>query len=234
MAKSECSQKPRSKQSLGLIELLKADFHIHSKYSMDCSMPLEEIIKRCLDTGINCVAIADHGSIEGALELQKLAPFPVIIAEEILTPQGEVMGMFLKEGVPTGLPIEQAISRIKAQGALVCLPHPFDTFRGLKLDSKRLEELVAQIDIIEVFNARSPLPWCSTKAQALARKYGIPGIAGSDAHAADEIGNTYVEMPEFNGRNDFLQALRKGRISGHRSGFLVHFSSTWAKLKKSL
>ncbi len=200
---------------------------------MDCSTSPKEIISHCLETGVNCIAIADHDSVEGAIEVQSLAPFLVIVAEEILTPQGEVMGMFLKEGVPTGLPIEQAISRIKAQGALVCLPHPFDTFRGLRLNSKRLEELMKQIDIIEVFNARSLLPSCSTKAQALARKYGIPGTAGSDAHTPNEIGNTYVEMPEFNGRSDFLQALRRGRISRHRSGFLVHFSTTWTMLRKS-
>ncbi len=213
--------------------MLKADFHIHTKYSMDCNTSPKEIVSRCLETGVNCIAIADHDSIEGAIEMQSLAPFPVIVAEEVLTPQGEVMGMFLKERVPSGMSIEQAISHIKAQGALVCLPHPFDTLRGLRLDSKRIEELVGQIDIIEVFNARSPIPWCSTKAQALARKYGIPGTAGSDAHTPDEIGNTYVEMPEFNGRNDFLQALRKGRVSRQRSSFLVHFSSTWTKIRKS-
>ncbi len=196
-------------------------------------MSLEEIISRCLKTGINCIAIADHGTVEGALKMQSLAPFPIIVAEEILTPHGEIMGMFLQEGIPSGLSIEQVISHIKAQGALVNIPHPFDTFRGLKLDSKRLEDLAEQIDIIEVFNARSPIPRCSTKAQALARKYGIPGTAGSDAHTPDEMGNTYVEMPEFNGRDDFLQALRKGRISRHKTSFLVHFSSTWTKLKKS-
>ncbi len=213
--------------------MLKADFHIHTKYSFDCSTSLKDIISRCLETGVNCIAIADHGSIEGALEMQSLAPFPVIVAEEILTPYGEVMGIFLKESVSGGLPIEQAISQIKAQGALACLPHPFDTFRGLKLDRKRIEELAGQIDAIEVFNARSPLPSCSTKAKTLAKKYGLPGIAGSDAHAADEIGTTYVEMPEFNGKDDFLQALKKGKITGHRSSFLVHLNSTLAKLKKS-
>ena len=213
--------------------MLKADFHIHTEYSMDCNTSPEEVINRCLETGINCIAIADHDTIEGALKMQNLAPFPVIVAGEILTLQGEIMGMFLKESVPFGLPIEQAISRIRTQGALVCLPHPFDTFRGLRLDSKRLQELVGQIDIIEVFNARSPLLWYSTKAQAFAKKYDIPVTAGSDAHTPNEIGNTYVEMPEFNGRDDFLQALRKGTISKHRSNPLVHFSSTWTRLKKS-
>lgn len=213
--------------------MLKADLHIHTEYSIDCNTSLDDIVSRCLETGINCIAISDHDSIEGALKMQSLAPFPVIVAEEVLTPHGEIMGMFLSERVPSGLTIEQAISRIKAQGGLVCLPHPFDTFRGLRLDSKRLEALVEQIDIIEVFNARSPLLRCSTKARAFANKYDIPGIAGSDAHSINEIGSTYMVMPEFNGKDDFLQALRKSKINRHQASFLVHFSSTWTKLRKS-
>ena len=213
--------------------MLKADLHIHTAYSMDCDTPLENIISRCLETGINCIAIADHGTVEGALKMQSLAPFPVIVAEEILTPHGEIMGMFLQESIPSGLSIEEAITRIKVQDALVNVPHPFDPFRGLRLDSKMLEALVEQIDIIEVFNARSPLLLPSTKARAFAEKYDIPGTAGSDAHSPNEIGSTYVEMPEFNNKDDFLQALREGKISRHQSSLLVHFSSTWTKLKKS-
>ncbi len=215
-----------------LTELLKADLHIHTEYSMDCNTSLEEVIRHCTETGINCIAIADHDTVEGALKMQSLAPFPVIVAEEILTPHGEIMGMFLKEGIPSGLSIEQAISHIKAQDALVCLPHPFDTFRGLRLDKKRLEELVEQIDIIEVFNARSLLLQPSTKARAFAKKYGIPAAAGSDAHTPNEIGSAYVEMPEFNGSNDFLQALDKGKVFGHRTNPLAHVRSTWISLKK--
>ena len=197
-------------------------------------MSLEEIIDRCLKTKINCIAISDHGTVEGALKMQSLAPFKVIVAEEILTPHGEIMGIFLKEGIPSGISIEEAIFHIKAQDALVCLPHPFDPFRGLRLDNNRLEELAEQIDIIEVFNARSPLSRPATKAQNFAMKYDLPGIVGSDAHSPGEIGYTYIEMPEFNGKDDFLQALRKGKIYTHKSSYLVHLSSTWARLKKSL
>ena len=212
--------------------MLRADFHIHTKYSMDCETSLEEIISRCQETGINCIAIADHDSVEGALKMQSLAPFPVIVAEEILTPHGEIMGMFLKERIPSGQSVEQVISHIKAQGALVCLPHPFDPLRGLRLDFNKLEELVEQIDVIELFNARCPLLRSSTKAEAFANKYGIPGTAGSDAHTINEIGSTYVEIPEFNSKDDFLQSLSKGRIHKHRASPLVHFGTTWAKLKK--
>ena len=211
---------------------LKADFHIHTEYSLDCTTALEDIISRCLETGINCIAVTDHEAIEGAFKMKEIAPFKVVIAEEILTTQGEVIGMFIKEHVPVALTIEETIARIKAQGGLVCLPHPFDIYRGLSMDGKKLESLVDQIDIVEVFNARSPLRRYSAKARSFAKKHDLPGSAGSDAHTLPEIGSTYVEMPDFTGRDDFLQALREGRISGRRSNPLAHFGSTWARLKK--
>ena len=214
--------------------MLKADLHIHTEYSGDCNTPLEKIVGRCLEIGINCIAICDHGTAEGALRMREIAPFPVIVAEEILTPHGEIMGMFLEETIPSGLSVEQVISRIRAQGALVCIPHPFDTFRQSALRSNIIEEIAEQIDIIEVFNSRTLIPQDSAKALAFALKYGIAQSAGSDAHTHYEIGNAYVEMPEFNGKDDFLQALEKGKISGHRTTPLIHFASVWARLKKRL
>ena len=214
--------------------MLKADLHIHTKYSPDSNTPLEQIISRCQQTGINCIAVADHGTIEGALKMQSIAPFVIIVAEEILTPRGEIMGMFLKEGIPSGLLVEETVSRIKAQDALIAIPHPFDMFRHSALDSEVIEELAEQIDVIEVFNSRSLLHRSSAKAQLFAQKYGIPGSAGSDAHTASEIGNAYVEMPEFNGKDDFLNALAQGRIVGRRTNPLAHLNSAWTRLKSNL
>jgi hypothetical protein len=97
-----------------------------------------------------------------------------------------------------------------------------------------LEEIAEEIDIIEVFNSRTLFPQNSAKALALALKYGIAKSAGSDAHTPYEIGSTYVEMPEFNGKDDFLQALERGNISGHRTNPLAHFASAWVRLKKKL
>jgi predicted metal-dependent phosphoesterase TrpH len=213
--------------------LLKADLHIHTEYSMDCNTSLEKIIKCCLEREINCIAVADHGTIEGALKMKKQAPFTVIVAEEILTPYGEIMGVFLEESIPNGLSVEQTISQVKAQGGLICIPHAFDSFRPSALGGKVVTEVVEQIDVMEVFNSRSPLLRSSAKAQSFAQKYGIAQSAGSDAHTPSEIGNAFVEMPEFNGREDFLQALAKGKVIGHRTNPLTHFASAWAKLTKT-
>jgi predicted metal-dependent phosphoesterase TrpH len=214
--------------------LLKADLHIHSEYSIDCNMPLEKIIERCQEVGVNCIALSDHGTAEGALRLQKMAPFKVIVAEEILTPYGEIMGLFLKETIPSRIPVAEAIARVKAQGGLVGIPHPFDSFRHSALKSQVIEEIADQIDIFEVLNARAILKRDIAKAEAFAAKHGLVRSAGSDAHTPREIGNAYVEMPDFKGRDDFLEALKKGKICGHRSSPFTHFASLGARIRNKL
>jgi len=212
--------------------LLKADFHIHTEYSMDCKTPLQKIIDRCLEKGINCVAVTDHDTIEGALKMQKIAPFKVIAGEEILTPVGEIIGLFLKETIPSGLSVDETIARIKAQNGLVLIPHAYDFLRPSSLGGKVVAEIADKIDVMEAFNARCTFIRCSTNARKFAEKHNLPQSAGSDAHTANEIGNAYVEMPDFKSRDDFLQSLTQGKIVGHRTNPLTHVSSALAKLKK--
>ena len=214
--------------------MLRADLHIHTEYSMDTSMPLKKVVSRCLEVGINCVAIADHDAVEGGLRMQEIAPFPVIVAEEILTPNGEIMGMFLTERIPSGISAAEAIARIKDQGGLVCIPHPFDRLRLAALTKGLPEGLLEQVDIIEVFNARGGFLCDSDKAKALAQERGLLCSAGSDAHTPGEIGNVYVQMPEFTTKEEFCDSLAHGEIFGHRSRLWVHFPSMCTRVRKRL
>jgi predicted metal-dependent phosphoesterase TrpH len=193
-------------------------------------MTLEQIIRKCLDRGINCIALTDHGKADGALRLQQMAPFTVIVGQEVLTPDGEIMGLFLKETIPNGLSPSETAARIKEQGGLVGVPHPFDSLRGLKRES--LESLLPQMDFIEVFNSRSFFKSNNNHAKRLVRQYGLLATAGSDAHTPGEIGKAYVEMSEFASKEDFGKSLAQGKIVGRRSSPLVHFSTTMANLKQ--
>jgi len=213
---------------------MRADLHIHTEYSFDSKMSLESVIKRCLKLGIDCVAIADHGTTAGAIKLKEIAPFKVIVAQEILTPIGEIMGMFLNEDIPAGFSTEETIARIKDQGGLVCLPHPLDRFRGIARHYQEIEKVITDVDIIEAFNSRVILKSYNKKAAIFAQKYGLPCSAGSDAHIPHEIGHAYIEMPEFSGSQDFCAALKQGNIFGRRSCPLVHVPTAWLELKKRL
>lgn len=214
---------------------MKADLHVHTCYSKDSISPPQEIVRHCLETGINCLAITDHDTISGALEVKRIAPFKVIIGEEILTNAGEIIGYFITEEIPPRLSPEETVKRIKAQGGLVCIPHPSDCLRPQsRLRRRALEKIMPQVDLIEVFNSRTLLPRDAAHARQLALKHGLPGTAGSDAHVISEVGRAYMELPDFNDAAQFRQALAQGKITGSRTNPLIHFYNLRNRLIKRL
>lgn len=191
-------------------------------YSEDsCSQP-EEIIAHCLKSSINCLNICDHNTIEGALKLRDLAPFKIIVSEEIKTSEGEIIGLFLKETIPAGMCPEETITAIRKQGGLVCIPHPFEVFRSTAMKEASVERVKHLIDMVEVKNAKT-LPFQDTsRPMRFARKNNLRMTAGSDAHTPREIGNHYLEMPDFDGPEDFLASLDKSVIGGKGTSFTTH------------
>jgi predicted metal-dependent phosphoesterase TrpH len=212
--------------------MLKADLHIHTCYSPDSNNSLDDIIRRCLKIGINCLSVCDHGTTEGALKLQEIAPFKIIVAEEILTPHGEIMGMFLKETIPSGITPQEAIKRIREQNGLVCIPHPFDKYRSSAFQGINLEAIKQDIDIIEVHNGRTLAFQDRSLALNFAIRNNLRQSAGSDAHSIPEIGVSFIEMPDFNNKEEFLTALDEGKINAHSSSPFVHLISVKNKLMK--
>jgi predicted metal-dependent phosphoesterase TrpH len=214
--------------------LLKADLHTHTYFSPDSITSPDRYVQTCLERGIKCVAVTDHGSIGGALAVGKLASFRVIIGEEVESSEGEIIGLFLQEEVPAGLSPEETVQRIKEQGGLVCIPHPFDRFRGEHLAEAALMRILPQVDIIEALNARTIFRRDNERAARFAQEHGLAMSAGSDAHSTRELGRACVEMAEFEGPREFLAALREGRIVGRLSSPLVHLYSRWAWLRRRL
>jgi predicted metal-dependent phosphoesterase TrpH len=215
--------------------LFKADLHVHTCYSKDSTSSLEDIIKHCLEVGINCLAVTDHDTISGALEMKRTAPFKVIVGEEVLTKGGEIIGFFLKEEIPPRLTPEETVSLIKAQGGLVCIPHPFDRFRPhSRLRRDALEKILPDVDMIEAHNSRTFLQRDSLRALQFARKHGLPFTVGSDAHVVSEIGKSFIEMPEFNDAGQFRLALGRGKIFTGKTSVFVHLYNIRNRLIKRL
>ena len=211
----------------------RADLHVHTRYSPDCASASLKLVARCLERGLDCIAITDHNTIEGALETREIAPFTVIVGEEVTTTGGDIIGLFLREEVPSGLSPLEAVQCIKEQGGLVSIPHPFDRFRSSVIRPDPLSQVLPHVDIIETFNARNVLGRADRKAAEMASRHNIAACSVSDAHTIHELGRTYVAMPEFDGTaQGFLTALRQGTLVCHRSNPLVHAASSLFKLRR--
>ena len=155
---------------------------MHTTYSEDCWVPLENMIEAVSRRGVEAIAVTDHNEIEGALRLSEMAPFPVIVGEEVASQQGEIAGLFLHEWIPPGLPMEETIARIRQQGGLVYVPHPLASGVPGALGRQNLEAIIDKVNIVEGFNARILWQADNLAAQEIARQRHIPLAGGSDAH----------------------------------------------------
>ena len=192
--------------------------HSHTCYSGDAVTTLDELAERVESSAIDVLCVTDHHSVRGAEEaIERDIGCRVVVGEEVKTRSGEVIGLFIRERIPHGLPAEETIGRIHDQGGIVYVPHPFDPVRNaLRESALRLLCADGVIDALEVFNAKVSLDHLNARAADLAEETGLPGGAGSDAHDPAAIGAAYVEMPDFDGPTDFLERLYEGRVVGHR------------------
>lgn len=227
VAQQACSRSP----------LLRADLHNHTRHSPDSSISLDDIVRACRLRGVTCLAVTDHNEISGALELASRAPagLKIIVGEEVKSSVGEIIGYFFDDKLPTapiprGLSPRETADAIHELDGVVAIPHPFDRFRSSRLRAEALDEIVDEVDVIEVYNARIHLPADRDKAADFARHHDLPISAGSDAHTEGEIGNACVDMADFHDRSSFLASLRAGRIVGRQASPLVHLGSRWSRL----
>jgi len=215
-------------------ERWNVDLHAHTLWSKDCLMPFDRIIRVCEQRGIDRIAITDHNTADGALAMQKIAPELVIVGEEIMTTQGEILAYFVQEGIPADLSPDETIRRLRDQGAVISVSHPFDQLRKGAWREEDLLKIIDRVDAIEIFNARCMIPSDNDKAIAFAQRHNLIGTAGSDAHTTSEYGRAMTRMQPFEGPADFLASLRQAEYIKHLSPFYVHFGSKAAKWAKKL
>jgi predicted metal-dependent phosphoesterase TrpH/glycosyltransferase involved in cell wall biosynthesis len=191
------------------------DLHMHTNWSHDCSIDVDELIPHAEAEGLGAIAITDHNVFGGALEALERAhchKLTVIPGEEIKTGEdGEVIGLFLQEEIPRGLSFAETIAAIRAQGGLVYVPHPFDRLHSIPR-AETLHKHLAEIDVFEVYNARLLFDAYNDEAVRFARKYNLTAAAGSDAHVLQGVGTGAVRMRHFDGPEEFLLSLRSAEI----------------------
>jgi predicted metal-dependent phosphoesterase TrpH len=190
---------------------MKIDLHVHSKYSKDSILDLNILRKLYFKKKIVPI-ITDHNTIKGNKKFKCK-----ILAEEIRTKDGEIIGLFLTEEIKPFLSIEETLDILKQQDALVMIPHPFDNIRR-----STLKKVNFKPDIIEIFNSRTIDKDSNKKALNFANKNKTLKAVGSDAHTIIEIGNAYNIIEDFNSKKEFLKNLKKAEFSCKRSSLIIH------------
>lgn len=195
--------------------MINVDFHTHSTDSPDGGITDDQYEQLLADGPLQCIAVTDHNTIDGALRLRKRLGKAIIVGEEIETARGEIIGLFLKSAVPAGLDLPEAIEAIKAQGGIVYLPHPFETVRkGIKKSD--LASLVKHIDIVEVYNGRAVAQNKGPQAAVWARLHHKPGAASSDAHGIKGMATAYTTMAEMPTAETLMALMGKVHLTTKR------------------
>jgi predicted metal-dependent phosphoesterase TrpH/glycosyltransferase involved in cell wall biosynthesis len=191
------------------------DLHMHTRWSHDCSIEPAELIEHAEGIGLGAIAVTDHNVFGGALETVELADgrdLVVIPGEEMKTKgQGEVIGLFLREEIPRGLSFTDTIAAVREQEGIVYVPHPFDRMHAIP-DPATLHRHVADVDVLEVYNARLLRESFNDEALRFARKYRLLQGAGSDAHVLQGVGTGALRMRRFDGPEEFLLSLRTAEV----------------------
>ncbi len=138
---------------------VRVDCHLHTVASGDAVLTLEELAERARQAALDVVCITDHNVTSAAVAAAgRDLGVRVVVGEEIRTPDGDVIALFLTERIPYVLPVAEVVTRIRAQGGLVYAPHPFDAGRSSL--GRVLPGLcrAGAVDIVEVFKRQDRKP----------------------------------------------------------------------------
>lgn len=151
-----------------------------------------------------------------------------------MTTRGEILAAYVSEEIPRGLSPLETIRRLKDQGAFISVSHPFDAMRNGHWALQDLLEIAPLVDAVEVFNARCVHPQYNQQALQFAWDHGLPGTAGSDAHASFEVGNACLSLPHFADADELRRVIREGEVIGRLASPWVHFVSSFARVRKRI
>lgn len=205
---------------------MKIEMHVHTRFSKDSLLPLHILLLMCKIKKIKCIAITDHNEIKGAIKAKKIFEkhkINVIVGEEILTEQGEIIGLFLNNKIEKNLTAKETIQEIKKQNGIVYIPHPFDQKRNKTV--LQYEQLIvnkSDVQLIECYNGRNIDEEYGIKQNEIAEKIGKIKVIGSDAHTWFEVGRNTMEIKRFNTQEEFLTNLKNAEFKTKKCIKLAH------------
>lgn len=227
--------------------LRKVDLHVHTAFSSFRHLKILKardsyndplaVYRRCRELGCDYVAITDHDTIDGALDLLEREPGlepTVIIGEEVETWFPE-SGQWVHVNV---LGVDEAIHEditrarasvydlvhcLREKGLVHFLNHPFQSYRLQRKPLEYVEKVLELFTHVEMGNGT--LPRTQNRAAAgileFARRLGVDryGVAGSDAHGLGPIG-AFLTLAAGDTKQAWLRSVGQGEclVAGREIG----------------
>ena len=215
--------------------MMRADLHVHTLHSTrsgnmrflrsrDCYSRPIDVYRRAKSRGMDLVAITDHDSIDGALELAASADISadVIVGEEVTCWYRGIEVHLGVYGITEALHREvqplrrnalEVIECLRSAGVFFSLNHLLHFYRGQIALADYLR-LLEDVPALEARNgAMLPLHNLLIEGIVAKRTAGrqatLSAIGGSDAHTLRRVGRTWTEAPGAN-REEFLDSLKRG------------------------
>lgn len=200
---------------MGQYRAMLIDLHVHSAVSPCSCLAVGEILGNARSLGLDGVCITDHDTMSVLAQIREgfqSDGLLVLVGMEYATPQGDFLVFGPLERLEAGLDGARLLRRVARAGGAAVAAHPFRCWRPADV-----AVVSGGACLIEVANGRNTEDENRSAAE-LAGRLGVPTVAGSDAHALDELGRmpTRFSVP-IRTRADLVRALRRGQCAPLRA-----------------
>lgn len=187
-----------------------------------------QVAQRAKKRGLNGVVYAPH--FTPLPEIQRRArefsddELIVLPAREIFTGSWKnrkhLLALDLTDPIPDFIQLEDAMSELGRQDAIVLVPHP--RYATVSLSRGDIEEYQEMIHGIEIYNLKYLWFHCS-RAKEISLSLDLPEFGSSYAHLGGSVGEVSTYFPECAAEKEaVLSAIRQGerRVMQKNSGSL--------------
>jgi len=174
----------------------------------------DALVRAARARGVDGVCITEHDALwpfDDVLRLAEEMEFVVLRGMEVTTEVGHVLVFGLERHDPAMAQLAELHRIVRGEGALMYLAHPSRRYGALPPD-----DLGSMFDSVETQNGTEGMLQ-NDNATKMAASLRLPGIGGSDAHSAREVGVCATEFDAGLGDEEaFLAALRAGAYWARR------------------
>ena len=203
---------PSAARTMGGYHVLAGDFHVHSfPQTWSLLSPIDTVLE-ARHRGLDVIAMTPHDSVWagklGAWFSREIGGPVVIVGQEITARRYHLIGLDLRKAIPSGLPLDESISRVHAQNGVAIIAHPY-----------RMDWLSAGAPELRALNgAEIVRPEALAHSEAADRldeffaRGTFTAIGSSDFHGLGPMGyaRTWVFARERTAQG-VMEALREGR-----------------------